>query len=200
MTYNFTDSSRKPLEDYSVDELAKYFKQVGMEKYVKCIKEHEINGEDISSMTLSDLEKEGIDDLLDRLKICMFISQLKNNKPEALTPEAISTFLQEYQLEKYMFAFEQHDRDCSSETITVLDSCRIIAYYRKHLGEHYDHQQSKIKLVEILKDLKMKSEDEHECIKTFMENDVSLYMLKEGDKKLLYELGFTNRLIRKLKF
>lgn len=199
------DLTRKPLEDYTVDEVAKYFKEVGMEKYVDYIKEGNIDGEEISNMTLNTLlEEAGIEDHLDCLKICMFISQLKNDKPEALNLEGISKFLHDYKLENLMVAFEQHDEDSSTKSISFLDASRVIVYYHQHLGENYDHELSKTELVKSIKDMKMSSSDTDECIIKIMKNDVSLCMLKQGGKELLCDLGYSEikakKLIRKLKF
>lgn len=174
-----------------------------MGKYVECINEGSINGKDISSMTLAALEEAGIENHLDCLKISMYISQLKNGRHETLTHEAISRFLQEYHLENYMFAFEHHDHNPSGEIISVLDSSRTIVYYRKYLGEVYDHKKSKEDLVERIKeDPNMKSEDTNEYMQKIIENDVSLLMLKEGGEKLLCDIGIAKRkakgLMRKL--
>lgn len=171
------------MKDYTTDEVARYFEQIKMEKYVECVIEGSISGNFICSATLAALEKDvGIDNHLDCLKISMHISQLKNGRSEALTLEAISKFLQEYQLQNYMPAFEQQ----SHGDISVLDSSRIIVYYRKYLGEDYDHDQSKKDLAIRLKEVPRISKDIEQ---KFIDNDISLQMLKEGDVKLLSDIG-----------
>lgn len=182
----------KSLKDYTTDEVAGYFEQIKMEKYVECVIDGGISGNFISSATLAALDDDaGIDNHLDCLKISMHISQLKNGKSEALTHEAISRFLRKYNLEKYKPAFEQQDYD----DISVLNSSRIIVYYRKYLGEDYDHNQSKKDLaIQIEKDPEISKDIEQKI----MDNDISLQMLKEGGVKLLSDIGIAKYKARQL--
>lgn len=181
------------MDEYTENEVVKYFEQMEMEKYAGCINEAEINGSDISSMTISALQDEVIDNLLDSLKIRLLVLQLKYNKSQVLPLEAFSRYLQQSGLEESKFAFKEHghiDHDCSCEKLSILESSRIIVCYCKHLGEAYDHEQSKKDLIKLIKD--------KDAVQRIEEKDISLCMLKEGGKKLLLEIGIAEREIKRL--
>ncbi len=210
----------KPLEDFTSEDLSEYFVSMGMTRYVHLIESESIlDGNDISQMDINDLKEAGVNSDLDQLKIFLSIKNMKLGKrgTSKAHVQPVLQFLQSPNLpgfKKYVPSFRKHGITgdillrCNVLILneigveSVLDASRIIVYCRKYFEDGvYGHEESKERLLSGISSLSLQGKDDF--IRKIEENDVSLCMLREGGKELLYEIGIESKrgqvLIRQLK-
>ena len=189
---------RKPLVEYTEEDLVKYLADNGMTDF-KYIIEEDINGEVISGWELWDFEEAGVSNVSDQVKLYLLFSRLKP-APELPTPYVVQFLESIPSFEKYARIFGELEINgdilLKSKASflrkigvgSVLDASKIIVLFRQKTGVDYNHVKSQEELIRAIERTDIKEKSEY--IKVIQDKRLSFSILKEGGAELLIELGF----------